>query len=222
MRLQRTGRLLVIIVVALATASGGIALAARHGANRRHRGTHIALAVLASKASAQDALPAGVTGAMGRRMGADEAHGRLALSHGDLKVYVAPYSGGVCLGSNDHAIESCVPSRLAVTEPAVSVVICSPFMAPDELLVYGTLPDGAADVRIAFADGHTTPVAFGGNTFFYRGARRDPLPTELLWRDAAGQQLSQSANVPGDAASERCGSSVTPAEAERALSNETR
>ena len=73
------------------------------------------------------------------------------------------------------------------------------------LVVYGALPPGAADVRLpGGASGASTATAEDGTTVYAITADDGPLPTEVVFVDAAGQEVARTAvgfapAIPGSA-----------------------
>jgi len=137
-------------------------------------------------------------------MGADRSLARLAMTTPDGdRIYLAPASGGLCFMSSTGRESACVAAERRALNGPQDAIICSPFLPSDEVEVYGTLVDGARNVRVRLDDGSTSPVEVSNNVFVIRAPRRDPLPRAVEW-DASDGHHAADTGVPADAADSRC------------------
>jgi hypothetical protein len=171
-----------------------------------------AYAVLRRTPSASDVPPREDPGAM--KEGANLQLARRVQETSGDDVYLAPSNTGACLLSSASREGGCYPTALLLSGNDVASIICAPTLPPSELEIYGLLPDSASNPRVALADGTTVPVTLTSNFYSYTASRIAPLPVAVEW-EQGGSTQRVSANVPADAASERCatpGSTGVPLE----------
>jgi hypothetical protein len=118
--------------------------------------------------------------------------------------YLVQARGGVCLASDPPRLRGCSSYADAGAGRTAGALICSPALPSNVIEIFGLLPDGATDVRLRLSDGGTVPVRLVDNIYSVQVPRQRPLPATVEWNSPSGQR-SVSAQVPPDAASDRCG-----------------
>ncbi len=153
--------------------SPAVALLASFGVLRR---SHVAA----------DAAPSDIIDRDTLDRGANPALARLATTVKSQSVYVVPADGGLCLLSTSFLAMDCFSTADLKSGVQMETIVCSPYLDPSEVELFGLIPDGVSQMHATYSDGASKPVAVSGNVFVIDAPRSGPYPTELGWHDAHG------------------------------------
>ncbi len=168
------------------------------------------LPVLNRPATPADALPAGFEGnpehwLQEQLAGANGALARRVRVSKEGTVYLIPSSRGVCMLNVAGPPNFCATVAELDSGEAEEAILCSSFIPNTDIEIGGILPEGVTDPSVVLSSGISVPLSLEGNTYVADFPRSGPLPTEIKWTSADGQQHTASAHVPSSAATERCG-----------------
>lgn len=178
-----------------------------------------ALDVFKRGAQSGDQPPADLVFAEARSRGAQLTDARKVLDNGAERAYALPVQGGVCLTSSSYVVQMCLPDAVVAGDAGPDAlmgfqsVVCSPYMDPERLVVYGLIPSGVENLRFVRADGSTVGVPVETNFAYYSLAKGDVQPVSATWQNATGQTFSGLLPMPADAGRTACDTSQTPSQA---------
>jgi len=123
-----------------------------------------------------------------------------------------PADGGVCLVSDSYVYSGCTPDATISAGESLQGVVCSPYMDPSVLTVYGLLPDGTKSVSARFADGDAVAYEVTDNFVDIVVPKSGPALSSVTWTDADGAAHTTSP-LPADANESTCSTAVSPSDA---------
>jgi hypothetical protein len=170
------------------------------------------LAVFRRPAEDGDTPPADVIDWRAKAQGAAADSGRLIRDASGDQIFVVPADGGVCLVSRSYLYSGCTPDATLSAGESLQGVVCSPYMDPLVLTVYGLLPDGVETVSAHFADGNTVDYDVANNFVNMVVPKSGPALSSMTWTDADGVAHAVSP-LPTDANETTCSAAVSPSEA---------
>ena len=171
-----------------------------------------------------DTPPADVIDWRANAQGAAKGSGRLISDASGDRIFVVPADGGVCLVSHSYLYSGCTPDATISAGRSLQGVVCSPYMDPSVLTVYGLLPDGTQTVSARFAGGDTVDYDVANNFVNIVVPKSGPALSSVTWTDADGVAHATSP-LPADANKTTCSAAVSPSDASawaRATSPTTR
>ncbi len=171
-----------------------------------------ALAVFRRAVQDGDTPPADVVDWRARAQGAAQDSGRLIGDASGDQIFVVPADGGVCLVSHSYLFSGCTPDATIAAGESLQGVVCSPYMDPLVLTVYGLLPDGTKTVSAHFADGDTVDYDVANNFVNIVVPKSGPALSSVTWTDADGVAHATSP-LPTDANKTTCSTAVSPSTA---------
>lgn len=174
------------------------------------------MSVLARSAVAGDQPDPAVVSPSSRHAGVAAGTQRLVAtvkgaSAGPDNVYLSPASAGVCFDSTSYLFAGCVGDD-EVAKGSVQSAICSPYLDPNKIALYGAFPDGVDHVTLKLADDTTKDVPVSHNVYALLLDKSSPLVQDVSWTLPGGTVQSTSP-VPPDAATGQCASATPPAAA---------
>jgi hypothetical protein len=123
----------------------------------------------------------------GRTLGLDPAASRAVRASNGTRAYLVPGRDGMCAFSAVTA----VCDATARLPGAFALDVCSPALAPGEIVLGWVLPDRARDVIVRFADGTPAHFSAGFNVYVTTFRARRSVPRSLAW-----QQDGQPHSIP--------------------------
>jgi len=144
--------------------------------------------------------------------GAAQGSGRLIGNASGDQIFAVPADGGVCLVSHSYLYSGCTPDATIFAGQSLQGVVCSPYMDPSVLTVYGLLPDGTKTVSARFSDGGTVSYDVVDNFVDIVVPKSGPALSSVAWTDAGGVAHTTSP-LPADANKTVCSSAVSPSDA---------
>jgi hypothetical protein len=170
------------------------------------------LSVFRRPAENEDTPSADVVDWRANAQGAAQGSGRLIKDAQGDRIFVVPADGGVCLVSHSYLYSGCAPDATISAGQSLQGVVCSPYMDPSVLTVYGLLPDGTKTVSARFADGDTVDYDVESNFVNIVLPKSGPALSSVTWTDADGVAHATSP-LPADANKTTCSTAVSPSDA---------
>lgn len=159
---------------------------------------------------ASDRAPTNLVSWRSQGQGASVATSRRLKADKNDTVYVVAARGGACIASESFVAAGCSTDEAIASGDTLEGVVCSPFMDPDEVRIFGLLPDGAKDVVIVHANGKREPLRLNANYVDYTQLKTDSAVTAVEWTGTDGPRSESP--LPNDVAGARCDRSVSTAE----------
>jgi hypothetical protein len=159
-----------------------------------------------------DTPPADIIDWRAHAQGAAPDSGRLISDASGDQIFVVPADGGVCLVSDSYLDSGCTPDATISAGQSLQGVVCSPYMDPSVVTVYGLLPDGTSTVSARFADGNTVNYDVADNFVNIVVPKSGPALSSVTWTDADGLN-HETSPLPGDANTTTCSAAVSPSDA---------
>jgi hypothetical protein len=140
-----------------------------------------ALSIFRGQAAAGSQVPIDIVFPDDLNRGANPSLGVYATTVDGQAIYLLPTSDGVCMASTTFVAEGCFSTADLSSGPLGETVVCSPYLANDQVEVYGIVPDDVSGLSAVLSDGSTEPVAVNGNVFVVDAPRSGPYPVSLRW-----------------------------------------
>jgi hypothetical protein len=138
------------------------------------------------------------------RIGLDPKTARRARLYKGRPVYVASSPRLTCTFSRRYEVGNCWPNPTVLRGLAAAASICGLGGDPDQIVVYGLLPDGAEEVSVPSSDGRVSTVSVIGNVFIATVSSEPPLPQRFSFvRD--GRRFGRPTGIPPAVALRGCG-----------------
>lgn len=183
-------------------------------------GTNVAgLAVFERGARPTDRPSADLVGREARTRGASLTSARNLLDRGSEQIFALPIRDGVCLASSSYVVQICLPDSVVAHDSGQGALrgfqasICSPYMAPEHIVLFGLIPNGVKDLRFVSDDGSEVSVPVENNFAYYQFAKGKQSPVDAVWTNAEGQTFTEPLPLPVDADAGNCDTTQTPAQA---------
>lgn len=183
-------------------------------------GTNIAsLAVFERGARPTDRPSQDLLGREARTRGANLTSARKLRDRGDEQVFALPIRDGVCLASSSFVVQICLPDSAVAHDSGQGALrgfqasICSPYMDPEQIALFGLIPNGVKDLRFVSDDGSEVEVPVESNFAYYQFAKGEQRPVNATWTNAEGLTFTEPLPLPADADAGNCDASRTPAQA---------
>lgn len=94
---------------------------------------------------------------------------------------------------------------------SIQGVVCSPYMDPNALVMFGLLPDGVNTVDVSLADGSTKTIDIQNNFFNYETTKSAPAVLRVSWAASDGLH-SPPSSLPPDAGKTTCAKYSAPSQ----------
>jgi len=156
-----------------------------------------------------DTPPSDIIDWRARAQGGAGSGGRLLTTTPDgTRIYAIPRLGGVCVVSDSYLFNGCSTDDEIMEGNSIQGVVCSPYMDPHAIAIYGLLADGVDDVTVSFANGTSRVVAVRNNFFVYEGAKSAAEVANVNWSSASHPHVLDP--LPSNANSVKCEAAVSP------------